>query len=248
MRLLILLFPIFFLGSGMTSETYREKQLKYTRVREAYAAKEKIVKSTLAGFSISRDSLRIYLRAFKTEKKVELWAKNSCDSVYKMIREFTICDLSGDVGAKRRSHDLQVPEGFYHISDLNPFSKYYLSMKVNYPNASDSVRGVRKHLGSNIFIHGSCISSGCLAMTDDRIRELYVYCVEAYNAGQEEIGLTIYPARLTDATYSKLTYTYGRYKDDVALWGDLKKSYDLFDHKRVPPTVRFLPDGKHEVN
>ncbi len=176
-----------------------------------------------------------------------MWAKNSCDSVFTMIKEFSICDLSGDVGAKRRSRDLQVPEGFYHISGMNPFSKYYLSMKVNYPNASDSIRGVRRHLGSNIFIHGSCISSGCLAMTDDRIRELYVYCVEAYNAGQEEIGLTIFPARLTDVTYSKLIYTYSRYKDDVALWGDLKKCYDLFNQTRVPPTVKFLPDGKHEV-
>ena len=247
MRLLILLFTIFFLGAGLTSGTYREKQMKYTRVREAYAAKEKIVNSTLVRFSISRDNLRIYLRAFKTEKKVELWAKNSCDSIFTMIKEFPICDLSGDVGAKRRSRDLQVPEGFYHISDLNPFSKYYLSMKVNYPNASDSIRGVRRHLGNNIFMHGSCISSGCLAMTDDRIRELYVYCVEAYNAGQEEIGLTIYPARLTDTTYSKLIYTYSRYKDDVALWGDLKKSYDLFNQTRVPPTVKFLLNGTHEV-
>jgi murein L,D-transpeptidase YafK len=247
MRLLILLFPFFFLCSGMTSETYREKQMKYTRVREAYASKEKIVNSTLARFSISRDSLRIYLRAFKTEKKVELWAKNVCDSVFTMIKEFPICDLSGDVGAKRRSRDLQVPEGFYHISGMNPFSKYYLSMKVNYPNASDSIRGVRRHLGGNIFIHGSCISSGCLAMTDDRIRELYVYCVEAYNAGQEEIGLTIFPAKLTDTTYSRFLSRYSKYKDDVALWGDLKKSYDLFDQKKVPPTVRFLPDGKHEV-
>jgi len=247
MRLLIVLFPFFFLCSGMISDTYREKQMKYTRVREAYAAKEKIVNSTLARFSISRDNLRIYLRAFKTEKKVELWAKSSCDSVFTMVKEFTICDLSGDVGAKRRSRDLQVPEGFYHISDLNPFSKYYLSMKINYPNASDSIRGFRKHLGNNIFIHGSCISSGCLAMTDDRIRELYVYCVEAYNAGQEEIGLTIFPAKLTDATYTRFLSRYSKYKDDISLWGDLKKYYNLFNQTRVPPTVKFLPDGKHEV-
>ena len=242
-----MLFTFFFLCSGMTSEIYREKQMKYTRVREAYNLKGKIVDKTLVAHSISRDSLRIYLRAFKTEKKVELWAKNSGDSIFTMIKEFPICDLSGDVGAKRRSRDLQVPEGFYHISGMNPFSKYYLSMKVNYPNASDSIRGVRRHLGNNIFIHGSCISSGCLAMTDDRIRELYVYCIEAYNAGQEEIDLTIFPARLTDATYSKLIYTYSKYKDDVGLWGDLKKNFDLFNQTRVPPTVKFLPDGTHEV-
>ncbi len=247
MRLLLLLLPIFSLCSGMTSDDFREKQMKNTRVREAYAAKEKVVIKSLAAHSISRDSLRLYLRAFKTEKTVELWAKNSCDSAYSLIKEFAICDLSGDVGAKRRSRDQQVPEGFYHIAGLNPFSRFYLSMKVNYPNASDSIRGVRRHLGNNIFIHGSCISSGCLAMTDDRIRELFVYCVEAYNAGQEEIGLTIFPARLKDETYANLLTWYARYKDDVKLWGDLKKSYDLFDRTKTPPTVKFLPDGGHEV-
>jgi murein L,D-transpeptidase YafK len=248
MKLLILLFSVLFLCSGLSPDTYREKQMKYTRVREAYVAKEKIVAKTLALNAISRDSLRIYFRAFKTEKTLELWAKNSSDSAYRLIKELPICDLSGDVGAKRRSRDLQVPEGFYHIAGLNPYSKYYLSMKVNYPNASDSIRGVRGHLGNNIFIHGSCISSGCLAMTDDRIRELFVYCVEAYNAGQEEIGLTIFPSRLSDANYTKLVSWYGRYKDDVKLWGDLKKSFDLFNKTKVPPTVKFLQDGNHLVN
>jgi murein L,D-transpeptidase YafK len=248
MRLLILLFSVLCVCSGFTPDTYREKQMKYTRVREAYAKKEKVVTKELATHTISRDSLRIYLRAFKTEKTLELWAKNRCDSAFLLIKEFPICDLSGDVGAKRRSRDLQVPEGFYHIAGLNPYSKYYLSMKVNYPNASDSIRGVRGHLGNNIFIHGSCISSGCLAMTDDRIRELYVYCVEAYNAGQEEIGLTIFPSRLSDATYTKLVSRYSRYKDDVKLWGELKKNYDLFNQTKVPPSVKFLRDGTHQVN
>jgi murein L,D-transpeptidase YafK len=118
---------------------------------------------------------------------------------------------------------------------------------VNYPNASDSIRGVRGRLGNHIFIHGSCVSSGCLAMTDDRMREIYVYCVEALDAGQEEIPITIYPAKLTDATYARFLTRYAKYKDDISLWGDLKKSYDLFNLKKVPPTVKFLPDGKHEV-
>ena len=247
MRLLIILFPLLILGSGMTSNPFREKQMSFSRVREAYIAKEKIVDKTLAGYSISHNSLRIYLRAFKTEKKIELWAKNTTDSVFTQIKEFSICDLSGSVGPKRRYHDLQVPEGFYRISDLNPYSRYYLSMEINYPNASDSIRGVRGHLGNEIFIHGSCLSSGCLAMTDDKIKELFVYCIEAYNSGQEEIGLTIYPARLNDANYSALIARYSKDKDKISLWADLKKSYDLFNQTKVPPTVRFLPDGTHEV-
>ena len=247
MRLLIILIPILFLNSE-TTPSFREQQMNNTRVREAYAGKEKSVLKMLSEHSISRDSLRIYLRAFKTEKKIELWAKNTSDSVFKLIKEFPICEISGFVGPKRRSHDLQVPEGFYHISDLNPYSKYYLSMQINYPNASDSIRGVRGHLGNFIFIHGECVSSGCIAITNDKIKELFVYCIEAYNSGQEKIDLTIFPSHLSNNLYSGLTSKYSKYKDDLSLWADLKKSYDLFEKTKVPPNIKFLPDGKHEVN
>ena len=228
--------------------TFTKEPMSYTRVREAYADKESIVDKALADHSISRDSLRIYLRVFKTEKKMELWARNCCDSVFIKIKEFPICELSGSVGPKRCNHDLQVPEGFYRISDLNPYSRYYLSMEINYPNASDSIRGVHGHLGNEIFIHGSCLSSGCLPITDDKIKELFVYCIEAYNSGQEEIELTIFPAQLNDAKYSGLISRYRKDKDKISLWADLKKSYDLFDSTKVQPTIKFLPDGTHEVN
>lgn len=248
MKLFIILLSFFLVNPGTTILSFREKQMNFTRVREAYSYKEKVVDKTLAGHSISRDSLRIYLRAFKTEKTIELWAKNYHDSVFTLVKEFSICDLSGFEGPKRRYRDLQVPEGFYHISKLNPYSKYYLSMEINYPNASDSIRGVHGHLGNQIYIHGSCISSGCLAMTDDRIRELFVYCIEAYNSGQEEIALTIYPARLTDDNYSGLIADYKKDKDKLSLWSDLKKSYDLFKVHRAVPRIKFLADGTHLVN
>ena len=222
--------------------------MNFTRVREAYNDKGKIVFKNLAARSISRDSLRIYLRAFKTEKIIELWAKNIADSSFALIREFPICDISGSVGPKRHYRDLQVPEGFYKISGLNPFSKYYLSMEINYPNASDSIRGVRGHLGNHIFIHGSCISSGCLAITNDRIKELFVYCIEAFNSGQQEIGITLFPTKLTDANYSGLTSDFSKDKDKISLWGDLRRSYDLFNQTRAEPAIIFLRDGTHQVN
>ena len=248
MKLLIFLFPLLFLNSGKPLLSFKEKQMVFTRVREAYAGKEKTVTKTLAGHSISRDSLRIYLRVFKTEKIVELWARNTSGSVFVPIKDFSICDISGFVGPKRHSHDLQVPEGFYHISDLNPYSRYYLSMQINYPNASDSIRGVRGHLGNLIFIHGECLSSGCIAITNDRIKELFVYCIEAYNSGQEKIEMTIFPARLDNSTYSGLTSRYSKNKDKISLWADLKRSYDLFNQTKVPPTVKFLKNGTHQVN
>ena len=143
---------------------------------------------------------------------------------------------------------MQVPEGYYHLKSLNPYSKYYLSIEVNYPNASDSIRGVRGHLGNQIFIHGSCVSSGCIAITDDKIKELYVYCVEAYNSGQEEIGITIFPARLDDKKYNALVSGYSKNKDKVSLWADLKTGYDLFNLTKVQPSVKFLAGGHHLIN
>lgn len=248
MRLFILLFPLLFLCSGMPSDTFREKEMNFTRVKEAYNDKGKIVYKNLTDHSITRDRLRIYLRAFKTEKLIEVWAKNISDSAFVLVKELPICDISGSVGPKRRYRDLQVPEGFYKISQLNPFSKYYLSMEINYPNASDSIRGVRGHLGNHIFIHGSCISSGCLAITNERIKELFVYCIEAYNSGQAEIGMTIYPAKLSDANYSGLISNFSKDKDKISLWADLKESYDQFNRTRMPPAVKFLPNGTHQVN
>ena len=82
MKYLIILFSLFLLKPGTAPSTFREKQMNYTRVREAYANKEKAVAKTLAEHSISRDSLQIYLRAFKTEKKIEVWAKNTCDTTF----------------------------------------------------------------------------------------------------------------------------------------------------------------------
>jgi len=248
MKYLIILFSLLLLNSGTPPETFRDKQKDYTRVREAYANKEKVVAKTLTEHGISRDSVQIYLRAFKTEKKFEVWAKNICDTAFTLVREFPICEISGEIGPKRRSHDLQVPEGFYRINELNPYSKYYLSLRINYPNASDSIRGVQGHLGNLIYIHGACESSGCIAISDEKIKELYVYCIEAYNSGQKEINITIFPQQLTDSNYARLSKGYSKNKDKISLWADLKKSYDLFNQKKVPPTVKFLPDGTHEVN
>ena len=248
MRYLIFIFSFFFLTSGTPPSTFLEKQLNFTRVREAYTNKEKAVTKTLTDHGISRENMQLYLRAFKTEKKIEVWAKNTCDSVFTLVKEFPICEISGTIGPKRCSRDLQVPEGFYRINELNPYSKYYLSMRINYPNASDSIRGNRAHLGNLIYIHGNCESSGCIAITDEKIKELFIYCIEAYNSGQKDINITIFPTQLTDTNYERLAKGYSKNKDKISLWADLKKSYDLFNRKKVPPTVKFLPDGTHEVN
>jgi murein L,D-transpeptidase YafK len=248
MKYLFILLALLFVKPETTTKSFRDQQKNYTRVLEAYGSKEKSIAKNLAGHGIKRDSMALYIRAFKTEKILELWARNNSDSIYKLVKEMPICEISGEIGPKRRSQDLQVPEGFYYICELNPYSKYYLSMKINYPNASDSIRGVKGKLGNLIYIHGGCQSSGCISVDDEKIKELYVYCIEAYNSGQKKIPVIIYPAKLEDSKFARLNSAYSKNKDKISLWTDLKKSYDLFKLMKVPPTVKYMSDGTHEIS
>ena len=239
---LILIITSFLFGS------FKDEQRRYPRVRKAYADKDSLVKNLLERNSIDIKNLNIYLRVFKLEKKIELWAKNKTDHSYKLIREYDVCSTSGRLGPKRKRGDLQIPEGFYHISGFNPYSNFYLSLRINYPNKSDKILGVKGKLGGDIFIHGDCVTIGCLPITNDKIKELYILCVEAKSNGQSKIPVTIFPTKLTDNNYSALKTRYQSGNDKLGLWEDLKQGYDYFEEKRKLPNILFLDSGRHIIN
>ena len=104
------------------------------------------------------------------------------DARHDTIARFPVCAMDTSPGFKVREGDGRTPEGIYHISLLNPASSYHLSMKINYPNRIDDARhakhvraaGERWSQGGDIFIHGKCVSIGCIAMTDEVIEKLYL--------------------------------------------------------------------------
>jgi len=227
---------------------FKAAQQKYPRVRKAYADKATVVKQLLATKNIKVEQANLYLRAFKEEKVMELWAKNKSDQAYQLVKEFEICETSGEIGPKRRQGDFQIPEGYYHISAFNPYSNFYLSLKVNYPNPSDRILHTKGYsTGGDIYIHGSCVTIGCLPIQDEFIKELYVLCVEAKNNGQGKIPITIFPAKLNDSKYLKLKENYSTDTDKLGLWEDLKKGYDYFNKKHTMPSITFLDNGRHQV-
>ena len=114
---------------------------------------------------------RVYIRVFKHEKELEVWVSDSIE--FHLYKKYPICQLSGDIGPKRKQGDLQVPEGFYYINEFNPNSKYHLSLGVSYPNKSDRLLSRYRDLGGQIYIHGNCVSVGCIAMGDKAIEEIY---------------------------------------------------------------------------
>lgn len=117
---------------------------------------------------------RIVLLAFKREKLLEVWGAAATGS-YRRLATYRVLASSGHAGPKRREGDRQVPEGFYHLTELNPNSDFHLSLRVDYPNADDIRNSKLAHgaMGGDIYIHGNRVSIGCLALGDNAIEELF---------------------------------------------------------------------------
>ncbi len=156
-------------------------------------------------------NFHLYIRAFKNEKILEVWIKEKNADQFTLLHTYEFCTSSGSLGPKRRQGDLQIPEGVYHINHFNPESNFYLSLGLNYPNASDKILSDKQHPGSAIYIHGNCVTIGCIPLTDDKIKEVYIMAVEARNGGQEKIPVHIFPTRLTEQGISFLKSNHARF-------------------------------------
>lgn len=137
----------------------------------------------------------VFLRIIKEEYILELWLQEKNGS-WHCFREYDIAGMSGELGPKTMEGDEQAPEGFYRVqsSGMNPYSNYHLSFNIGYPNKYDRELG---RTGSLIMVHGSDVSIGCFAMTDEKIEEIYTLVNEAFRAGVREIPVQVYPFRMT---------------------------------------------------
>ena len=106
-----------------------------------------------------------------------------------IVREFRVSLGRGGLAPKARDGDSRVPEGMYTITDHNPASEYYRSLRIGYPTpyqaAAAAARGVRP--GGDIFIHGLPNglervgskqqrydwTAGCIALTDPEMDWLF---------------------------------------------------------------------------
>ena len=108
--------------------SFKDAQLNYQTVFQAFADKGEGVYGQLAAEGIDRNSFDLFIRAFKFEEDLEVWAKNKNESEYSLITTYKFCENVGDLGPKRKEGDLQIPEGCYKIDRLNPKSQFYLSL------------------------------------------------------------------------------------------------------------------------
>jgi murein L,D-transpeptidase YafK len=181
----------------------------------------------------------VFIRAFKKERELELHVRNRTTEKFDLFRTYKIAGMSGNSGPKLAEGDGQVPEGFYFVPPraMNPNSQYHLSFNIGYPNEFDRAH---QRTGSAIMIHGDRVSIGCLAMTDEKIEEIYTLCAAAHDGGQEYFRVHIFPFRLTAERLESLAEP--DWKD---FWLNLKEGYDLFEKNRVPPEVS-VADGRYQ--
>lgn len=216
------------MGATIPQTDFLTEQKKFQRVRTAIAEKESSIAQKLTEHGLQLGNFHLLLAAYKDSDALELYVKKKTGTEWSMLKSYEICSRSGQLGPKRKEGDYQVPEGFYHVNMFNPNSNFFLSLGINYPNTSDRRKTTHANPGSNIFIHGSCVTIGCLPMTDDKIKEIYVYAVHARNNGQSRIPVYIFPFKMTDENYQSYR---DRFKDDAAtvgFWANLKTGYDKF--------------------
>lgn len=244
MKTVCLLFILSYSLMVNAQKDFKKEQLKFERVKNAYDEKFKILNSELSKKKYSSD-FSMVLNAYKAEGKLEVWLKNKNSKIYSLFKTYDFCAHSGTLGPKIIEGDKQTPEGFYYVNVFNPMSTFHLSLGVNYPNHVDEVRtGKDRKTGGDIYIHGDCVTVGCIPLTDDKIKELYVLAVEAKNNGQEKIQVNIFPFKMTSENLVKYSKEFPLQKE---FWKNIKPGFDYFEKNKNE--IKFKEkDGKYVFN
>lgn len=243
---LTLLILTLILGASNLPTSFLTEQKKHERVRTAFSEKEKGIEQKLKENGIETGNVNILMAVYKDSDELELYVRKKTETIYKKLITYKICSRSGELGPKRKQGDGQVPEGFYTINQFNPMSNFYLSLGVSYPNQSDRRKSKAADLGGSIFIHGNCVTIGCLPMTDDKIKEIYVYAVHAKNNGQANIPVYIFPFRMTDENFSSYEAKYKSKKELINFWKNLKTGYDQFTKAKTELKVKVEANGDYK--
>jgi murein L,D-transpeptidase YafK len=172
----------------------------------------------------------ILVRIFKEESELEVW-KQDTTGHFQILKTYPICRWSGDLGPKLHEGDRQAPEGFYSITPelMNPNSNYYLAINTGFPNSFDKAN---ERDGTFLMIHGDCWSSGCYAMTDEQMGEIYSLARDALFGGQPSFQIQAYPFRLTPANLAR-----HRTNPNMAFWQMLKIGNDHFEATHLETKV-----------
>jgi murein L,D-transpeptidase YafK len=171
----------------------------------------------------------ILIRIFKLEAQLEVWMDTGAQ--FELFATYPICNWSGALGPKLSEGDKQSPEGLYSIGprQLRRIGRWPRSLDIGYPNTFD--RGLGR-TGSYVLVHGGCTTTGCFAMTNPVIAEIFRLSEAALAQGQERIQVHAFPFRMTPENVAAHASS-----EWSGFWSNLKEAYDLFERSRMPPAV-----------
>lgn len=226
--------------------SFIDLQRTLPRPGDALRRKEDTLQKQFAAKGLQWPAKYLYIRSFKYDGQLEIWVKNDRKEEFKLFKNYRVCALAGSLGPKRMEGDYQVPEGFYFINEFNPRSNYHLSLGLNYPNTSDRVLSDMYKPGGDIYIHGSCVTVGCIPVNDQQIEEVYILAAHARNAGQDFIPVHIFPIRYNNKRSADYLATLT--KTDAPLKSfaqNLELVYDHFEITRQLPLIMTNSQGDY---
>lgn len=218
---------------------FEASQRRFERVEAAFRAHRSDVEKAFGEAHAVWPPSGLFLRAYKQEGLLELWANKKKGRGERVkVKTFTVCAKSGELGPKVESGDGQVPEGVYRVDRFNPRSSYHLSLGLDYPNAVDRARAAGRPPGGDIFIHGGCVTIGCLPLTDGPVEWLYVAAVLGRGDGGEGKGgidVHVFPCRFGEASCEmELEEAPDTLQD---FWDTLRPIHAAFEKDKVVPPV-----------
>lgn len=254
MKYVLIVAAFLFTGSSVWSQTaastfnFVEYQKTFPRTSDAWKRKEDTLMKQFMEKGLAWPFRYMYLRSFKYDSQLEVWVKYEQNEPFKLFKTYKVCALAGTLGPKRMQGDYQVPEGFYYINEFNPKSQYHLSLGLNYPNASDRILSDSLQPGGDIYIHGSCVTTGCIPITDQQIEEIYILAANARNQGQDFIPVHIFPIQFKNQRSSDYLAKYMKdFPEYAPMAEELKHAYLYFEKTKKLPVIMVSKKGGYVV-
>jgi murein L,D-transpeptidase YafK len=244
---LIMLFALMIPGFGHSQNSFNPNE--NLKIEGITMSKEDTLKKEFEARGLKWPARYVYIRSFKYDEQLEIWVKNAPREKYKLFKTYKVCMQSGTLGPKRFQGDYQVPEGFYYIDEFNPHSNYHLSLGLNYPNISDRILSDSLHPGNGIYIHGSCVSVGCIPVTDEEIEEIYTIASYAKAEGEDFIPVHVYPVRFNNKRSMDYFKNFAKNNPSLQKFAaELKEAYEKFEDTHELPVILVDPKGNYVVD
>lgn len=147
------------------------------------------------GIALASEDSKVYqvdeIHVFKMNHKMLMLFEG------RVTKEYFIRIGKGGYLPKQKEGDGKVPEGTYFLEAKNPYSKFYKSIRISYPNEEDITRALLGGYdpGGEIFIHGypkfgrkllkGNWSQGCIVVENWQMQEIWD------NISEEQLPIVI---------------------------------------------------------